>query len=120
MSSVALVQKSGCWTRGKKAAGLRLLLLLRRLLEIPKVGRRLILPGRHQKAVTVNVVVFPADNDVMIVFVAVVLEPFDLAFAPVALVHGPGVGEGVVDDRDDVVHEVGVLLIERNLLLHDG
>src|SRR5215510_5251299 len=56
----------------------------------------------------------------MIVLRAIVLEPDDVAVAAIALVHGPRTREGVVDDGDDVVHDVWVGLVERDRLLDDG
>src|SRR5215510_16407692 len=56
----------------------------------------------------------------MIVLRAIVLEPDDVAVAAIALVDGPWTREGVVDDGDDVVHDVRVGLVERDRLLDDG
>ena len=59
--------------------------------------------ARHQEAVAfaADVIVLLADHDVMVVLVAIVLEPYDVAVAAVALVHRPGMREGVVDDGYD-------------------
>src|SRR5262249_5909210 len=56
----------------------------------------------------------------MVVFRTVVLEPDNVAVAAVALVNGSRAREGVVDDGDDVVHDVRVGLVERDRLLDDG
>src|SRR3954452_21747578 len=56
----------------------------------------------------------------MVVLVAIVFKPHDFAIAAIALVDRPGAREGIIDDRDDVMHEVGVVLVEGDPLLDDG
>src|SRR5262245_42908747 len=90
-----------------------------RLLEIPQVGRRLVLLGGHEEAVGAEVIVFRADHDLGVALGAVVLRPLR-ARARVALeslVGGPRPRERVVEDRDQVMQDVGVGLVEEEALL---
>src|ERR1700687_1701534 len=82
------------------------------LLEIAQIRRRLVFARRHQIAVPADEIIVLADDNVMIVLVAIVLVPRDLAVTTIAFVHRPGTREGVVDDRDHIVHDVVVGLIE--------
>src|SRR5689334_11987132 len=67
-------------------------------IEKAQVRRRLIFPCRHKIAFVVHEVILLADHDVMVVLVAVILEPDDIAIAAIALVDRPGLREGIVDD----------------------
>src|SRR5215813_7163003 len=85
-----------------------------------QVWRSLIFPRRHEIAFVVHEVILLADHDVVVVLGAVILEPHDIAVAAIALVDRPWPREGIVDDGDDIVHDVRIGLVERNLLLDDG
>src|SRR5438552_2852119 len=43
--------------------------------EVPRIGRRLVLLGRHQEPVRAQEIIFLADHDLRIAFVEVVLRP---------------------------------------------
>src|SRR5205807_6884437 len=75
-------------------------------LEIPQIRRRLILVGGHQLAVGAQELALLAEEDVEIVFRAGVLDPGRVAQPAVGLVHGPWLGEGMIEGRDDVVQHV--------------
>src|ERR1700731_572361 len=90
------------------------------LLEVAQVRRLLVFSRRHQIPVPAHEIVFLADDDMVVVLIAIVLEPPDLAVATIALVHRPWMREGIVNDRDYVVHDVVVGFVERNSLLDDG
>src|SRR6516164_356671 len=72
--------------------------LSRLLLEVAQVRRGLVLARGHQIAVAAHEVVFLADDYVVVVLVAIVLVPHDLADAAVTLVDSPWTGQGVIDD----------------------
>src|SRR5215813_3559962 len=55
----------------------------------------------------------------MVVLVAIVLVPDDVADAAIMLVDCPRPREGVVDDRDLVVHDFRVGFVEIDPLFHD-
>src|SRR5579862_2907042 len=94
---------------------------LRRGREISQVRRRLILVRGHERAVTAPKIGFLADHDHAL-GVATVLWPVRMLVrrAAVGLEHGPGTGEGVVDQRDFVVQESRNGLVEIDALLDDG
>src|SRR5436190_556397 len=72
--------------------------------EIAEVRRRLVLLCRHQVAVGTEEVDLLADANIVVSFLAHVVIPLAvLGLAPEALLHRPGLGEGVVDRRDLVV-----------------
>src|SRR5215510_16177590 len=95
---------------------------LPRPVEIAQIGRRLVLPGRHQVSVGAQKIVLAADGDMEVALGADGLAPHwpRSLRAAVGLVHGPRAGQGVVDDRDVVVQEIWVGLVEVDALLDDG
>src|SRR5580692_6271522 len=92
---------------------------LPRLSEISQIRRRLILAGRHQIAVAAQEIVFLTNDDVIVVFRAVVLVPPIIGDAQIRLGYRPRPGECMVDDRDLVVHHVLVGFVEIDTLLND-
>src|SRR5262245_7438324 len=93
-----------------------------RLLEIRQIRRRLILPGRHQLAVTAKVVVLLADEHMGVALGADVVFPdrTRIRFAVGSLLLGIGPRQRVVDDGDLVPEDVAVALVEVDLLLDDS
>src|SRR5262245_25216566 len=84
--------------------------------EISQVGRLLSLLRRHQIAVRAQVIDLPADIDMVVVLVAIVLSELSLN-AAIVLHHRPGPRERVVDGGDLVVDEIGIGLVEGQPLL---
>src|SRR6202034_2761960 len=91
-----------------------------RLLEIARVRRRLVLARRHQIAVGAEQVGLAADDDVLVVLMAIVLAPGRVALALVAARDRPWPRQGVIDQRDLVEQLVGVARVERDFLPDDG
>src|SRR5262245_17766485 len=86
------------------------------LREISQVGRLLSFLRRHQIAVRAQVIDLPADIDVVVVLVAIVLSELSLN-AAIILHHRPRPRERVVDGGDLVVDEIGIGLVEGQPLL---
>src|ERR1043165_7837890 len=80
-------------------------------IEEAQIRRSLILPRRHEITFVVDEIVLLADDNVVIVLGAVILEPHDIAVAAIALVDRPGMREGIVGDGDDIVHDVRIGLV---------
>jgi hypothetical protein len=81
--------------------------------EIEQVRRLLAFFGGHQQSVPAEVIVLLPDEDLRVVFDADRLEPFRqrIGIAQVFAVGGPRPRQRVVDDRDLVVQDVGVVLV---------
>src|SRR5215510_9205046 len=96
--------------------------LLPGLVEIAQIGRRLVLPGRHQVAVRAQKIVLAADDDVQIALGTDGLAPDRLRIlvTTVALVHRPRTDQGMVDDGNVITQKIAVRLVEPDPLLDDG
>jgi hypothetical protein len=81
-----------------------------RRLEIPQIGHRLILLGRHQVAVRTHEVILIAEIDVPVVG-AFILEPHALRVAAINPCARPRAQERVVDGGDVVVQQIRIRLI---------
>src|SRR5229473_2648926 len=86
--------------------------------EITKIRRRLVLLGRHQHVVSAQEIILTADQNMMIVLGAVVLQPDRAGVAAISLRDRPGPRQGVVDDGDLVVKRIRIALVEKKALLH--
>src|SRR6267154_1220830 len=104
---------------GKASPRVSVASLLRLLFEIAIVRRGLVLARRHQIAVRTYKIGLAADDDVLVVLVAIVLGPCRIALPFVAARHRPGPREGVIDQRDFIEQLVGVALVERHSLPDD-
>src|ERR1700730_18061071 len=90
-------------------------------LEIAQIGRRLILAGGHEFAIRAQIVEFLADQHVCSCRRAILLA-VNRVFAGLALVafqHGPRPRIGMIDQRDLVVQDCRISLVEKDALLHD-
>src|SRR5262252_701481 len=88
--------------------------------EIAQIGRRLILFGRHQKAIAATEVMLLTDGDVVVALAAnLVAEPDRLVGDDplVDLVDHPRPGERMVNSCDVVVQQVRIGLVEIDALL---
>src|SRR5262249_23367444 len=92
----------------------RLALAARR--EVAQIRRRLILPGRREKAI-IDRIDLIAQRYILVVLGAQVLGPFRVAIAPVAARHGPWTGQRMVGGRDLIMEKIGIGLIEIDALL---
>ncbi len=90
-----------------------------RLLEIPQIRRRLVLPGGHQQAVRAQVVVLLADDDIHVALGAENLAPVRtrIRVAPKGLVDAPGPRQGVVEHGDLVMQKVRIVPVEMEAFL---
>src|SRR5215469_6529419 len=95
---------------------------LPRRLEISKIGRRLILLGRHQQAASAQIVGLLADPDVALPIGADVFGPSGprIEGAAVALGHAPGSRQGMVYHRDLIVEQIGIGLAKVEPLFDDA
>src|SRR5579883_1621928 len=93
--------------------------LFRGLPEVAQVRRRLAFARRHQVAVAADEIIALADDDVVVVLGAIVLVPDHVADAAIAFVHRPRPREGMIDDRDLVVHDFRIGFIEADSLSHN-
>jgi hypothetical protein len=91
-----------------------------RLLEISQVGRRLVLPGGHQKAVCTQEIIILADDDVIVVLGTIVFHEDIIAVATVVFGHHPRPRQRVVDHRELVVQDILIVLVQINPLLDDA
>ena len=91
------------------------------LLEIPQIGRSLILLGGHQKSVRAQVVVFLADDDMDVALDAIELAPRGarIRIAPICFVDRPRPCQRIVDHGDHVMKNVRVRLVEIEALFED-
>src|SRR5215467_5643351 len=92
----------------------RAAILLAWLIEIARVGWTLAFPGRHQVAVSAQVVGLVADAHEGIVLAAGLRDPgrTRIGLASRLLDRGPWPRQRVVEDRDLVVDDAGILLVE--------
>src|SRR5256885_1192875 len=87
--------------------------------EITQVRRRLILAHRHQQTIGAHIVVFVADAHMTIAFRTDELAPCR-ARRRITLIfpnHRPRPCQRVVDDRDLVMQDAGIVLVEIEALL---
>src|SRR5713101_6888423 len=106
----------------EKSATFRDHALLPRLVEKSQIRRRLILPHRHQIAVSAQEIVLLADDDMLVALGANRLAP-DRAFfciAKVLLDNGPRTRQSIVDDGNFIIKRVRIGLVEIDPLLDDG
>src|ERR1700730_4008546 len=89
-------------------------------LEIRQIRRRLIFLGRHQLVLTADDIMLVTDEDVAVVFGAIVLEPDRIVVALVAFGDSPGMGQGMIIDRDFVMQRVGIGFVDVEALRDDG
>src|SRR5262245_3918605 len=87
--------------------------------EVSQIRRLLTFAGRHQIAISAQVIVLVPDNDVVVSLGAVVLRPLHLGQAAVILGHCPRTRQGVVGCGHFVVKDVRVGLVEKEALLDD-
>src|SRR6266849_3980014 len=95
---------------------------LSRLFEIPQIGRRLILAGRHQHSVAAQIVVFASDHDLPVIFIADEFWPLgglQIGIADISFVDGPRPRQGIVDYRDFVMKNIAVFLVDEDAFLED-
>src|SRR4051812_24524152 len=92
------------------------------LLEVASVGRRLVLPDRHQIAIGADGIHLFADRDQIVGFHAIVLHPARtwIWSAYVFLVDDPRTREGVVEHRDLVMKDFRIGLVAVDPFLEDG
>src|SRR6266702_4940775 len=97
-------------------------LSLSRLIEIPRVWRRLVLPGGHQVAIRAQEIGVVADADHGVVFRASFGAPERPGFwvATGLLGDRPRSRQRMVEHCDFVINDVLVGLVEVNALLDDG
>src|SRR4029077_19160110 len=88
-----------------------------RLVEIRQIRRRLILPGGHQGAVRALEIALAANEDVLVILGAMILDPDRVTVALVAPVHRPRARQGVVERRELVAQDVRIGLVEKQPLL---
>src|SRR6202030_986857 len=95
--------------------------LLPRLFEIARVGRRLILAGRHQQPIGAQEIAFIADLRPQITFAADEFIPVGswVWIANIAAGHRPRLRQGMIEHRDFVANDVLVALVEVDALLED-
>src|SRR5262249_45391468 len=78
--------------------------------EMARIGRLLALAGRHQQAIVAQEVVFAADLHEAVAFGADEFAPVRLrvGIADISAGDGPWPRQGVIDNRDLVVHHIPV------------
>ena len=97
---------------GRRVPGaLRLLL---RLFEISQIGRCLILLCRHQEAIRAQEVVFLANDNIHVALIAVLFHPdrMRIGISLKGLVDTPWPRQSVIEDRDFVMEDVWIALVE--------
>src|SRR6185503_6336378 len=91
-----------------------------RLTEMPQIGRRLTLPGRHQETVSAEEVVLAIDPQLVLVLAANGFEPLRIARAVVAPGHRPRLRQRAVLDCGLVDENVRIGLVEVEPLADNG
>src|SRR6266700_2489292 len=92
--------------------------LLRDLIEIPELRRWLILPRGHKGAVRALEIALAANEDVLVVLGAMILDPGRVTVALVTPHHRPRARQGVVESRELVTQDVRIGLVKKYPLLH--
>src|SRR5438876_5142749 len=94
---------------------------LLRLVEISQIRGRLILLGGHQQAVRAEEIVFLADDNVCVAFLAPGFGPLLRLFrnAPVLPVGGPWSRQGIIDHGGEDMNNVRLGLVDKEPLLED-
>src|SRR5260370_15819563 len=85
-----------------------------RLVEVPQLRRRLILSGRHEGPVRALEEALAANEDVLVVLAAMILDPDRIAVALVAPGHRPGARQGVVVHGDLVAPDARISLVQEH------
>jgi hypothetical protein len=87
---------------------------LLRSFEIPQIGRCLILLCGHQEAVRAQEVVFLANDNIHVVLIAILFHPdrTRVGVALKGLVDASRPRQSVIDDRDFIMEDVWIVLVE--------
>src|SRR4051812_26312050 len=87
--------------------------------EIFEIRGWLIGPSRHDFSVGIEVVMFAADFDLMLIFATSGLLPDRISLAMILAFRGPGARQGVIIGRQVVPQYAGIRRVQKNAFLDD-